>query len=89
MVCEVEGGAGAALTDTAPGWWRHQHQLAAIKVSAPPEQLLGMVSGEMFTDAAGAGQRLAAQLAVQVSTGGDQTQAEENSRAMRQIMIQL
>ena len=48
-----------------------------------------MVTGEVSGDLAGAGQGLGAEGAVQATTGGDQAQTEENSRAVREIVSQL
>ena len=89
VLCQVERGAGAALTEAAPGWWRGQHQLLALEVPGPAEYLLRVVVLEVMSDRGGAGQSLTTQAAVQVSTGGDQTEAVENSRAMREVMLQL
>ena len=41
-----------------------------------------MVGGEVVSDRAVAGESLVTQAALQVLTGGDQTETEENSRAM-------
>ena len=43
----------------------------------------------MLPGRAGAGQRLTTEAAVEVSTGGDQAETEENSRAVGPVMVQL
>ena len=94
MLCEVVGGVVAALTDAAAVWWLGLHELPAVELPAPAEQFLCVEAGQVFAERAVAGQSLATERTVQTGgntadSGGDQTEAGENSRAVRDVVTQL